>query len=353
MTEVWSGDTPLLHEVVRRAGKSLVPWQAALEVTHRCNLRCKHCYIDRELRQYPGDELSVPEWSEILDQLVAEGTLYLLFTGGEVLLRSDFLNIAFAAKERNFRIAILTNGTLVDAAVIAGLARLRPIAVGVSLYGATAPTHEAVTGCPGSFEASREAIVRLTQNDVPVVAQVTIMDGNIHEVGAIRTLVDSLGASLSMSHELVPTRGCSQSPLQFRPTYDAINRYLASDPLFRTLEPGLGPTTCQAGRAVCAISPYGEVLPCLMMPMLLGNLRDRSFRDIWWENPSDDLVSLRSLSRGDFESCDGCADAAFCERCPGVALAETGSLTGRPPSTCHSAATRAKLYSEMQGETSI
>jgi MoaA/NifB/PqqE/SkfB family radical SAM enzyme len=71
------------------------------EVTARCNLRCAHCYInlpadDRAARQR---ELSLQDWRRIIDEIVAEGCLWLLFTGGEPLVRPDFPDIYLHAKK--------------------------------------------------------------------------------------------------------------------------------------------------------------------------------------------------------------------------------------------------------------
>src|SRR5512136_2526220 len=89
---------PLLQKVMSRAADSLIPFQATLELTHRCNLSCKHCYIGKSVE----DELSLAELRGILDQLAGEGCMYLLLTGGEPLIRKDFFDICYYAKERGF-----------------------------------------------------------------------------------------------------------------------------------------------------------------------------------------------------------------------------------------------------------
>jgi len=353
MSEAWAGDVPLLREVALRADQRLVPLHVSLEVTYRCNLHCKHCYVDRDLRDHPSDELSVAEWCGILDQLASAGALYLLLTGGEVFLRPDFLEIALAARERGFQFAILTNGTLVTPSIIDGLKEIRPHFVGISLYGATVSTHEAVTGCPGSFVATSEAISGLVAEGIQVVVQTTLMEDNIHEVEAIRDLVCRMGASLSLGYQIAPTKGCSPGPQQFEASFEAIACHLGESPGLALPGQATGPETCRAGRALCAVSPYGDVSPCLMMPLRLGNLRERGFSDIWRENPCDDLLYLRSLTGEDIEGCADCPEAAFCQRCPGAALAETGSLTGRQPSACRYAAIRARLYRGIGGEVRL
>ena len=93
MTTVSETSTqPLLHRAMSRAARHLIPFQVTLELTYRCNLRCKHCYIDE-----PAEgELSLTEWKGALDQLASAGSLYLLITGGEPLARSDFFRFESA-----------------------------------------------------------------------------------------------------------------------------------------------------------------------------------------------------------------------------------------------------------------
>jgi len=338
---------PLMYEVMRRATERLVPLQVAIELTYRCNLRCKHCYVDPSLRQNLSDELSTLEWYGVLDQLAAAGTLSLLFTGGEIFTRPGFFNIAFAARERGFQLMLLTNGTLVDAAAIANLKVLKPYQIGLSLYGATEKTHEAVTGYPGSFAATTNAIARLAESGLRVTVQATLMRENVHEASAIQRLAGRLGAQVLVDYQLTPTKNCSLTPQRLEASFAPIVRYLARDPVLGTAEPVAGgPTTCQAGKGICSISPLGDVFPCLMMPLRLGNLRQRKFQDLWRQHPSEALDYLRSLSTEDLEGCAECVNAPFCQRCSGVALSETGSLTACPPSARRYAAIRARIHHE-------
>lgn len=349
MVRTWQGDTPLMHEIMRRAGDRYVPWQAAMEVTYRCNLACRHCYVDDALKGADRSELTTDAWRRILDALASAGTLHLLITGGEPLLRPDLPQILEAAAERGFFVALLTNGTLVSAEWIARLRDLRPHFVGTSLYGATAATHDMVTRQRGSFGRTIGAVRSLVDAGLTVVMQATMMAGNVSEVAAMRSLAERMGAIFSLGFSLVPTKGCGLGPQALEATAGAALEQLRADPSV-TVEPHPnGPGLCQAGRGICAIAPDGELYPCLLMPLPVGNLRERSFGDIWWQQPPDGLVRLRALTTADWAACEGCADAPFCFRCPGAALGETGSLTGRPPSSCRAAAIRARLYHTRKG----
>ncbi len=86
-----------------------IPLYCYFELTYRCNLSCKHCYAPKIY----GEELSLNEIDSILDQLLKIGTLQLLLTGGEILIREDFFDIAFLARSKGFILGLMTNGTLI------------------------------------------------------------------------------------------------------------------------------------------------------------------------------------------------------------------------------------------------
>ena len=86
----------------------------SLDLTARCNLNCVHCYI----RQPAGDEavkageMTTDQFTWLIDRMAEAGTLFLLITGGEPLLRPDFEQIYTHAKRRGMLISLFTNATL-------------------------------------------------------------------------------------------------------------------------------------------------------------------------------------------------------------------------------------------------
>jgi radical SAM protein with 4Fe4S-binding SPASM domain len=156
-------------------------------------------------------------------------------------------------------------------------------------------------------------------------------------------LGESLDAPAKLGYELAPTKQCELVPRQYAAARQCLERFVPREHLLWGF-PRSGPDLCKAGRGICSISPTGEVHPCLLMPLPMGSIRERTFDDIWRVHPSEELVYLRSLRKEDLAECRDCAVAAFCNRCTGIALSETGSLTGRPPSACQHADFRAHLY---------
>ncbi len=130
------------------------PLQASIEVTRRCPLECLHCYNNLPMGDVEARrrELNKDEHFRLLDELVEMGCFWLLYTGGEIFARKDFLEIYTYAKQKGFLITLFTNGTLISVEIADYLVEWPPFAIEITLYGRTKETYEALTQIPGSYE---------------------------------------------------------------------------------------------------------------------------------------------------------------------------------------------------------
>jgi radical SAM protein with 4Fe4S-binding SPASM domain len=330
---------------MERAAKHLVPLQVTMEITYRCNLSCQHCYID----VHEDSELSLLQIKSILDQLADAGTLYLMLTGGEILMRKDFFEIGCYAREKKFILILLTNGTLVTPENAAEIKRLEPLNVGITLLGARADTHDNITGKKGSFDSIVESVYLLKSMGVSVSLHTLLMDTNIHEAQSMKNLAKKLKVHLQIGHNIVPTRSGSCKPYEFA---------VKSDELFQLTDcihdnnvnhKVVKNEVCKAGRSICSISSAGDVFPCLLMPMNIGSLKQSKFSEIWQNNPSQELKHLRSIIPDDLVDCRECELIRYCHRCMGIAYSETGDVTKAAPSACHNASLKSEFY-QRRGE---
>jgi MoaA/NifB/PqqE/SkfB family radical SAM enzyme len=124
-----------------------------MELTFRCNLQCAHCYCNLPLNDQDAinKELSTEKVCDILDQIADAGCLWLLLTGGEPLVRRDFLEIYTYAKKKGFMISLFTNGTLLTEKMADYLAEYPPFILEITLYGVTKETYESITGLIKTF----------------------------------------------------------------------------------------------------------------------------------------------------------------------------------------------------------
>src|ERR1700737_125369 len=129
------------------------PLEVSIEVTRRCPLECQHCYnnlpmADQDAR---SREMSTEEHFRMLDELVEMGCFWLLYTGGEIFARKDFLEIYTYAKKKGFLITLFTNGTLITEKIADYLVEWPPFAIEITLYGRTKETYEELTAVPGLY----------------------------------------------------------------------------------------------------------------------------------------------------------------------------------------------------------
>ena len=199
-----------------------IPFKAFFELTYRCNLRCRHCYTP----MYYDNELSLSEIESILDQLVHIGTFNLIFTGGEILVREDFFDITNIAKSKGFLLVLLTNGTLITNVIADKIARLKPIGVDISLYGACEETHDFVTKVTGSFERAVEGIKLLVERGIRVRTKTVLMSSNADEYKEIVNLSKNLGATSYINVGIVPRKDGSFLPLRHDLSFEDAKDFL-------------------------------------------------------------------------------------------------------------------------------
>ena len=118
-----------------RLAERRLPLNGTIEITRRCPLTCLHCYnnlpmADGEAR---ARELDFDEHCRLLDELADAGCLWLLYTGGEIFARRDFLDIYTYAKQKGFLITLFTNGTMITERIADHLVHWRPFAIEITL----------------------------------------------------------------------------------------------------------------------------------------------------------------------------------------------------------------------------
>ena len=157
------------QRIFRASTRERWPLCATIELTHRCPFACAHCLNRQPLGAAArGGELGLEDHRRILDELAQLGCLWLLFTGGEVLARPDFLDIYLYAKQKGFLVTIFTNAALVTEEIADSLARARPFSVEVSLYGHSDAVFDRVTGVAGSRQRCLRGLRLLQEKGVPV-----------------------------------------------------------------------------------------------------------------------------------------------------------------------------------------
>jgi len=332
--------------IVEKTMDRLIPFTVHWELTYHCNLRCPHCYI---VPQKSRRELSFQQISSILDLLKESGTLYVIFSGGEILTRRDFFDIACYAREKGFALRLLTNGTLIDERIADRLKNLHPLSVEISLYGSSPSTHDRVTGCPGSFERSLKALGLLRERSIRTVAKSLMMKQNAGEFQSIKQLALELGSRFLYDTVIIPRVDGSMEPCRNRLNGEELYRLLypevqekKADADFQDYD-----LSCTAGLNALSISPYGDVYPCMAFKESGGNLTVNSLFEI---QHSPIFSKIRSITLSDLPECKGCTLVPYCNRCPALAWLETGDLIGPSHADCVMARAIKSIIDDKQKE---
>lgn len=310
-----------------------IPLIAVIELTHRCNLHCRHCYIDRATAVPAADELSTEEVKHMLDQLAAAGTLHLVFTGGEIFLRPDLIDLCRYARGLSFDLRLFTNATLLRDEDISCLRSLNISRVEASVYGRPA-THDSITGSNGSWEKTTGALKNLSGGGVAVGMKTPLMTINADDRGWMKEQSSLWGIPVTFDPIIAPDNAGGNAPVQMRLSEQQLRAVYADE---SHPSPGRAPhpedLSCSAGFNMLSISPNGTVYPCLQLLLPLGNVRKQKLNLIWSaDNPP--LARYRAISSHDLTVCGACALTPYCQRCPGLALLEDGSLTGLSRISC-------------------
>ena len=322
-------------DVVEHAQAQNVPLSCLFELTHRCNLDCKHCYLDLA---HPPEEMPAAECMDVIDQLAEAGTFFLTLTGGELFLRRDAIEIARHARSRGMALRLFTNATRIDRALAGEIARLAPMAVEVSLYAAHGEVHQAVTQRRWSLRRTLRGVALLRRLGVTVGLKAPLLNLSVGEMDAVIAAGDRLGCRVTFDPTVDARRDGELAPTELRVPVERLAEALRH-PRLNALKAGLSApldpsqAPCAIGRRTTRISPNGDVFPCPSYPAPAGNLRRERFADIWSRAPL--LERLRSLTFADVHGdCRGCSQSGYCNRCMAQALNVHGDELGPDREAC-------------------
>ncbi len=342
------------------------------ESTIKCNLHCAHCRRVED-DDAAGTDMTTAQAKDMIDQLADVGAEQnfmpiIVFSGGEPLCRSDLFEIIDHAGKRSIKLALATNGTLVDAAIAQKIKDSGITRVSVSLDGADANTHDKLRMLTGSFDQAVCGIKNLFEKQVPFQINITLTKNNAHQLEDIYELSKSLGAVAVHIFMLVPV-GCGQTlaetdmltPEQYEemlikvaaldrrsdiemkvtcgPHYERVMRQqglhktrvapkkndsmAAGKPLHGHASKG-----CLAGLGVIFVAHNGDVFPCGYLPVNCGNILQQPLRDIWYN--SKDLARMRDSNALEGK-CGVCGYRQVCGGCRARAFSVEGNYMAQEP----------------------
>jgi len=342
-----------------RGGHAFPAWHYFFEITRRCNLRCKMCqYIDwleaTPTRLQMEGELSTEEWLRVIDQTSRFGLI--TFTGGEVFVRKDFMEILeYACKRR--RVHFISNATMLTEPRVQRCVELAPKRMGqrgfnfagVSLDG-TREVHDIIRAQRGAYDKSIRGLQLLADykrragKKCPVVhINTVIQKENLAVLPDMPAVVAECGASVlnllteMRSHDIQElghvdpgqfSRDDIRNPWIDRRELDAalkatiaaaqacgVEVRLPRMPYEAVLEHydggyELSDFECRAVWTNLYVGAKGGVYPCFIQKV--GNVRENTLKELW-NSPQMRTFRQRRRSAG-FAVCRGCCELEYTGR---------------------------------------
>jgi radical SAM protein with 4Fe4S-binding SPASM domain len=342
-----------------------VPFGFDLEITARCNNNCGHCYINLSAGDHEAQrkELTLQEIETIANQAVKMGALWVLITGGEPLLRKDFIDIYRMLKMKGLLVSVFTNACLVTQEHVDLFKKYPPRDIEVSVYGVSQETYERVTHKPGSYTQFRRGLDMLLQSEIKVRLKAMALRSNAHELPEIARFCRQytndyfrFDPLLHMRYDGNPQRNEEIKVERLSPEEIVLleqadeeratslqkncneliqldNEHTACDHLFH----------CGAGKGSFSISYDGYFRLCSSLhdPNTLYDLRQGTLAEAWNEF-SPCVMDMRSTNREFLEKCRTCPIVNLCLWCPANAYLETGQMDGWSEYFCQVAHARAE-----------
>lgn len=358
------------------------PVSATFELTARCNFSCKMCFVrvdEQRIAELGARELTASEWIDLARQAADMGTLNLLLTGGEPMLRDDFAEIYEAIAQMGFYLTLYTNASMITPRVRQLLRKYPPHQIGVTLYGASEETYNRLCGVSGAFERVLRGIRFLRTLPSRVELRTTYVKDNVEDMRAIRRLVAGIDERLPIINNFSisnAVRGGVADPVSHRlspqENFNMVfeNIKLAAEDLF--LKEMKNPRTkpadkrrlmvtenppakgclsiygCGGGMSFYTISWNGRLIACQTMDEEGVDVVKDSLSNAW------NLYPLQVVYPEPATVCQTCLWQEECASCPAMRKAETGSINGIPSYHCkipelfHN---QKKIDKQRQGET--
>jgi radical SAM protein with 4Fe4S-binding SPASM domain len=339
----------------RSAVRAQLPLNGSIEVTHRCSLACEHCYNNRPMSDATAraSELTTDELKRITGEIAEAGGLYLLFTGGEIFARKDFLDVYRHAKQLGFIVTLFTNATLVTERIADELAALPPFVVEVTLYGNSSETYERLTGVRGSFARARQGIRRLIERGVSVRLKSVGVTHTLAEMSDMNKFaLSEVGQPLKFDSLINGRIDGDARPLATRLPAERIVALDLADPRrvngWREFAQRFGGPVngdpaaparyhCGGGVTSYAIDPQGRLSICVLSKREQFDLRRGTFAEGW----SRFLRGARAQPAARRTKCTSCGIKAMCGMCPAMGELESGDPDEPVPFLCEVAHLRA------------
>lgn len=320
-------DDSLFRELEKNAIRNKVPIGGKFELTPRCTLDCKMCYVHLNKNQMDeSKELSTSDWLKIIDSALDNGLVYALLTGGECMLHRGFAEIYEHIQQRGCIVTINTNGFVLLQQHIDLFRKFPPRGINISIYGASEDSYEALTGVR-AYERVTKNIRLLKELGMRVSISITPSRYLQSDVLKIIEFCKREGLKSNITYSLTDAReetGRSIENYGLTPDEELALRKQVFE--YNKLTPYNNPAdihipsiqaepsdyfgvTCKAGNCSYFVTWDGVMHPCYKMLDIGSSLLENNFSDAWKEISSACKQVIRPVE------CESCDLRAKCSNC--------------------------------------
>ena len=332
-----------------KCAKVGIPVSGTFELTPRCNLGCRMCYVRLTPEQMApiGRERTAAEWLAFAKEAKDAGMVFLLLTGGEPTLREDFIEIYEGLAQMGLSISINTNGTMFDDKLKEVFHRCPPAQVNITLYGTSEEDYLKQCGNMNAYERVMEAIQWIQKENILLHLNATMIPSNVDKWEEFETFAKDRNLELRMNTYCFPPirrDACKEferlSPEQagelivldtlYRDGQQAVDKRKESLPQqLSSCKLDIGdPMQCMAGRSQFWVNWDGSMVPCGMLDLPSANPFESGFTKAWAEIKNE-TEKIRLCPE-----CASCPDKQTCMNCAAVVYTETGRFDGKPEFMC-------------------
>lgn len=313
-----------MSDLRKHARENGTPISASFELTSRCNLNCKMCYIHTcDNKQLFDDEFTTAQWKKIMDDAYDAGMMFALLTGGECLLRRDFKELYLHLYNKGVIVTINTNGVAFTEEIAQFLAAHRPDMIQISLYGSDNDRYAAVSGVP-AFDNVTRAIHLIRKYSLHLQVAITasrymkddfekmysyLKSQNIDTLVSYNLIAPRDGSDdiSSLSHDEIVSMQLQKKALDGKTLKEV--HAMAPVPGGQSEKEQFG-LPCAAGLSAFVVTPKGEMIPCSSLPEISISVLEHSFSECW------EYINRTVKSIPSAVECIGCAYEGKCVKCP-------------------------------------
>ena len=270
--------------------KTQTPWFLVWEMTYGCNFRCKHCYAakfeDQKIHLEPNGERTR---KEIAKNLIIGDITHITLMGGEATLVPDFYEIVKEFKKANIYVKLQTNGSTINEGNLKKLEDIGINQVEISVDGTTEVVNDNVRG-KGSYAKIIKALELLKGSKIPRKGICyTVTSNNFYDVDNVYNFakhynIDEVffskffetGRGSKLHWSLTP-----EQRSQLRSKIDFMNKIESKGPNLQNNMVIFAIWGCSAGKTYCVVDPYGNLRPCTLHDVKVGNILNSSLQLVW------------------------------------------------------------------------